>query len=106
MFRGNKMKKMKKNVTWPCRSCSRWYLSCLLKYKWDISEKKVQDSKQLVLAVSPDYPPFEYQTIKNGKNTVVGIDIDLANAIAKKIGCEVESKYNGLQQCFDSLVTR
>ncbi|PCR98951.1 transporter substrate-binding domain-containing protein [Lactococcus fujiensis] len=54
------------------------------------SVKKVQDSKQLVLAVSPDYPPFEYQTIKNGKNTVVGIDIDLANAIAKKLDVKLK----------------
>ncbi len=54
------------------------------------SIKKIQDKGTLTLAVSPDYPPFEYQTIKNGKNTVVGIDIDLANAIAKKLNVKLK----------------
>ncbi|MGM9886197.1 MULTISPECIES: transporter substrate-binding domain-containing protein [unclassified Lactococcus] len=54
------------------------------------SVKKIEDKGTLVLAVSPDYPPFEYQTIKNGKNTVVGVDIDLANAIAKKLNVKLK----------------
>ena len=51
---------------------------------------RVKEQKVLKVAVSPDYPPFEYQTIKDGKNQVVGADIDLANAIGKKLGVKVQ----------------
>ena len=50
----------------------------------------IKDNKKLVIAVSPDYPPFEYKTIVNGKDTIVGADVDLANAIGKKLGVKVE----------------
>ncbi|MFC4651398.1 transporter substrate-binding domain-containing protein [Lactococcus nasutitermitis] len=52
--------------------------------------KTIQDKGTLVLSVSPDYPPFEYQTIQNGKNQVVGVDIDLAKAIAKKLDVKLK----------------
>ena len=89
MFRGNKMKKMKKMLLGLVGLVAVGTLAACSNTS-GTSVKKVQDSKQLVLAVSPDYPPFEYQTIKNGKNTVVGIDIDLANAIAKKLDVKLK----------------
>ncbi|RZI49899.1 transporter substrate-binding domain-containing protein [Lactococcus kimchii] len=51
---------------------------------------KVKKAGVLKVALSPDYPPFEFQMIKNGKNTVVGSDVDLANAIGKKLGVKVK----------------
>ena len=51
---------------------------------------KIKKAGVIKVALSPDYPPFEYQTIKNGKNQVVGSDIELANAIGQKLGVKVQ----------------
>ena len=41
------------------------------------------------MATSPDYAPFEFQSLVDGKNQVVGADIDMAQAIADELGGEV-----------------
>ncbi|MFC4651397.1 transporter substrate-binding domain-containing protein [Lactococcus nasutitermitis] len=51
--------------------------------------QKIKDKGTLVVALSPDYPPFEFQTIQNGKNEVVGSDVDLAKAIGKELDVKV-----------------
>lgn len=53
------------------------------------------DKKTLVMGTSADYPPFES---KDGDN-IVGFDVDLAKALAKKTGHELEVQdmdFNGL----------
>lgn len=68
----------------------------------DISADKLQmikDSGKLVLGTSADYPPFEFHVEINGKDTIVGFDIDIANKIAEAIGVELEiidMKFEGL----------
>ncbi|GAA5357939.1 hypothetical protein SuUB38_07800 [Streptococcus uberis] len=49
------------------------------------TQDKIVDKGTLVVAVSPDYAPFEFQTLKDGKNTIVGADITLAQDIAKEL---------------------
>lgn len=56
---------------------------------------KKTDNK-LVIATSPDFPPFEY--LDDGQ--VVGIEIDILNAIAAKLGKELEIQ----QMDFDSVL--
>lgn len=56
----------------------------------DKSLQKIKDKGELVVALSPDYAPFEFQMIKDGKNVVVGSDVDLANKIGEKIGVKVK----------------
>jgi polar amino acid transport system substrate-binding protein len=51
---------------------------------------KIKDKKTLTIALNPEFPPFEFQTIKDGKNTIVGSDIDLANEIAKALDVKVK----------------
>src|SRR5574337_1873146 len=51
---------------------------------------KIKDKGTLTVAVSPDYAPFEFQMLKDGKNVVVGSDIDLANEIGKALGVKVK----------------
>ncbi|ANS74603.1 amino acid ABC transporter [Paenibacillus yonginensis] len=48
---------------------------------------------KLILGTSADYPPFEFH-IKgsDGNDQIVGIDIDIANEIAKDMGKELEIK--------------
>ena len=37
--------------------------------------ESIKENKKLVVAVSPDYAPFEFKTLVDGKDQVVGSDI-------------------------------
>lgn len=62
--------------------------------------EQIKKNKKLVVATSPDYPPFEFMVSENGKSKIVGADIDLAQNIADKLGVELELK----AMDFDALV--
>ncbi|MBF0777810.1 transporter substrate-binding domain-containing protein [Streptococcus cuniculi] len=51
---------------------------------------KIKEKGTLVVATSPDYAPFEFQTLVDGKNKVVGADILMAEKIAEKLGVKLE----------------
>lgn len=51
---------------------------------------KIKDKGTLTVALSPDYAPFEFQMLKDGKNEIVGSDVDLANEIGKALGVKVK----------------
>lgn len=53
---------------------------------------QIKESGKLVVGTSPDYPPFEFIVPENGKNKIVGADIDLAQKLADKIGVKLEVK--------------
>ncbi|HHB9249119.1 TPA: ABC transporter substrate-binding protein [Streptococcus pneumoniae] len=68
------------------------------------SQSAVEAIKQkgkLVVATSPDYAPFEFQSLVDGKNQVVGADIDMAQAIADELGVKLEI----LSMSFDNVLT-
>ncbi|MET3559322.1 polar amino acid transport system substrate-binding protein [Streptococcus rupicaprae] len=69
----------------------------------DNSLKEIQEAGKLVVAVSPDYAPFEFQTLIDGKNEVVGADIDLAQAIADHLGVELEISVMSFDNVLSSL---
>lgn len=55
-------------------------------------------SKTIVMGTSPDYPPYENIDAKNN-GEIVGLDVDIAKAIAKRLGYTLEIKsmdFNGL----------
>ena len=52
--------------------------------------ESIKENKKLVVAVSPDYAPFEFKTLVDGKDQVVGSDIKLAQAIADELGVKLE----------------
>lgn len=54
------------------------------------SLQNIKSKGKVVVALSPEFAPFEYQTLENGKNTIVGSDVDLAKEIAKDLGVELE----------------
>lgn len=65
------------------------------------SQSKIQSKGKLVVAMSPDYAPFEFKALVDGKDTVVGSDVELAQAIADKLGVTLEiSSMN-----FDNVLT-
>lgn len=60
---------------------------------------QIKDKGVLVLGTSADYPPFEFHLEVDGKDTIVGFDIDIAKKIAESIGVELEiidMKFEGL----------
>ena len=61
-----------------------------------VTLKDIQKAGELVVATSPDFPPFE--NLENGE--VVGIEIDLLNIICEKLGVELKIE----QMNFDSVL--
>ncbi len=52
--------------------------------------KKIEKSGKLVIGTSADYAPYEYHTMINGKDTIVGIDISITEEISKDLGVQLE----------------
>ena len=59
--------------------------------------KDIQKAGELVVATSPDFPPFESL---QGDGSVVGIEIDLLNIICEKLGVSLKIE----QMNFDSVL--
>lgn len=61
---------------------------------------EIKESGVLVMGTSPDFPPSEFYILdENGEKEIVGSDIALGQAIADKIGVELEIKttdFNGV----------
>ncbi|MEV3305337.1 transporter substrate-binding domain-containing protein [Paenibacillus larvae] len=47
---------------------------------------------KLVLATSADYPPYEFHKLVDGKDSIIGFDIEIAKEIVKDMGKELEVK--------------
>ncbi|MGT2910889.1 transporter substrate-binding domain-containing protein [Streptococcus cameli] len=52
--------------------------------------EKIKEKGTLVVATSPDYAPFEFQTLVDGENKIVGSDILLAEKLAEELGVTLE----------------
>ncbi|GIM28771.1 amino acid ABC transporter [Clostridium polyendosporum] len=60
---------------------------------------RIKKAGKLVLGTSADYPPYEFHKSVNGKDTIIGFDIEIAREIAKSLGVELEisdMKFDGL----------
>lgn len=67
--------------------------------------EKVKENGKLVIGTSADYPPYEFHTVIDGKDTIVGFDISIAEEIANEIGVELEvkdMKFEGLLPALQS----
>ncbi|MGL5478306.1 MAG: transporter substrate-binding domain-containing protein [Clostridium sp.] len=59
----------------------------------------IKDKGELVVGLSADYAPYEFHAMIDGKDTVVGFDVDLAKEIAKDLGVKLtikEMEFNSL----------
>ncbi|MGT2744055.1 transporter substrate-binding domain-containing protein [Streptococcus phocae subsp. phocae] len=65
----------------------------------------VKETGKLVVAVSPDYAPFEFKALIDGKDTVIGADIQLAQAIADELGVKLELSAMSFDNVLSSLQT-
>jgi len=61
---------------------------------------KAPTTKTLTLGTSADFPPYEFHKVVDGKDTIVGFDIDIAKDIAADMGAELVIK----DLPFDSLL--
>lgn len=52
----------------------------------------IKSKGKLVIGTSADFPPYEFHTNKDGKDEIVGVDIDIAKEVAKDLGVELEVK--------------
>ncbi|QUL52416.1 transporter substrate-binding domain-containing protein [Paenibacillus tritici] len=57
-------------------------------------------AKKLIMGTSADFPPYEFHKMIDGKDTIVGFDIEIAKEIAADLGQELEVK----DLPFDSLL--
>ncbi|MGT2682593.1 transporter substrate-binding domain-containing protein [Streptococcus porci] len=60
----------------------------------------VQKSGKLVVATETGFAPFAFKTLVDGKNTIVGSDVDMVKKIAEGLGVEVELK----EMSFDNVL--
>lgn len=58
----------------------------------EAAAKEIKEKGKLVMATSADYPPYEWHLMKDGKDEIVGFDVEIAKAIAQEIGVELEIK--------------
>lgn len=62
----------------------------------DVIEKneleKIIDSGEIKFGTSAGYPPFEFHALVDGKDTIVGLDIEIAKYIADSLGVKLEIK--------------
>ena len=63
--------------------------------------KRIQDSGQLRVAIDPSFPPFE--TI-NDQGEIVGLDVDLARAIAQELDVEVVFVTTSYDALYDAVI--
>lgn len=62
--------------------------------------EQIKEKGYLVMGTSADYPPYETHVIVDGKDEIVGFDIEIGKEIAKALG--VELKIEDME--FDSLL--
>lgn len=51
---------------------------------------EIKKAGVIKVGTSADFAPFEFHTMVNGKDTIVGADIDMMDAIGKELGVKVE----------------
>ncbi|MGT2801385.1 transporter substrate-binding domain-containing protein [Streptococcus henryi] len=56
----------------------------------DTSVSAIQDKGSITVAMNPEFAPFEFKTLVDGKDTIVGADVEIAKAIGEELGVEVK----------------
>lgn len=58
----------------------------------ETSLEGIKSKGKLVVGTSADFPPYEFHKEIDGKDEIVGFDIDIAKEVAKDLGVELEIK--------------
>lgn len=65
--------------------------------------EKIKAAGKLVVGTSAEYPPYEFHLLKDKEGDLVGLDIDIANDIAKGLGVKLEVKDIVFHRLFHAL---
>lgn len=65
------------------------------------SLEDIKNNGVLVVGTSADYAPYSFHTLQDGKDTIVGFEIEIAQKIADELGVELSI----VDTNFDSLLT-
>lgn len=65
----------------------------------------IKEKGTIILGTSADYPPFESHIMIDGKDEIVGFDIEIAKYIAEELGVELEIKDMDFDKLLGALST-
>ena len=82
-------------------------VGCASEKKADNLLEKVKKEGVLIVATSPDWPPYEFiDSSKSGQEQYVGADIELAKYVAKELGVELKILAADFNTALASLTTK
>jgi len=58
---------------------------------------------EIVVAIMPNYPPMDFKD--PATNTLTGLDVDLGNALAERLGVKIKWQETGFEQMINALTT-
>ena len=67
--------------------------------------QKIKESGKLVVGTASGYPPYEFIDASKGDKTVIGIDMEIAKALADKLGVKLEIQDMNFQSLLSSLAS-
>jgi polar amino acid transport system substrate-binding protein len=104
---------MKKNVATVAKLIAAALVAVLVATGFTGCAKKAPETRldaikkagKIILGTSADYPPYEFHTQIDGKDTIVGFDVEIAKEVAKDLGVQLEIKdmdFDGLLAALSS----
>ncbi|MGY2341843.1 ABC transporter substrate-binding protein [Pseudomonas sp. SDO5532_S415] len=63
----------------------------------------IKDKGEIVVAIMPNYPPMDFKD--PATNTLTGVDVDLGNALADRLGVKIKWQETGFEQMINALTT-
>ncbi|KIQ60033.1 MULTISPECIES: ABC transporter substrate-binding protein [Pseudomonas] len=63
----------------------------------------IKDKGEIVVAIMPNYPPMDFKD--PATNTLTGLDYDLGNALAERLGVKIKWQETGFEQMINALTT-
>ncbi|KXO14581.1 transporter substrate-binding domain-containing protein [Peptoniphilus sp. GNH] len=65
--------------------------------------EKIKEKGELVMGTSADYPPMEWIQISGSEQNIVGVDVEIAKAIANDLGVKLTIKNMAFEGLLNSL---
>lgn len=63
----------------------------------------IKEKGEIVVAIMPNYPPMDFKD--PATSTLTGVDVDLGNALAERLGVKIKWQETGFEQMINALTT-